>query len=291
MGISSSTMNHNHARVRAVDGVQMGAKHVDALRRAGILGMVVRPQGTTLITGQSTAFVTKGLVVDDAMVAETVAVHVTLGNDAKNGGLSDSISGQVELLRDYLYKANATDETWDPLYKVMHGDMRLVARVDAVDQIAALLRLKRELGFEVTVVGGNEAHLLADTLAAEGVDVVLVPSPPNLWETRRAVDNAAAILTAAGVKVAFAIGDRDLSRDLRWAAGLAWMRGLDEVEAIKGATSYVADAYGIAETGLGRIRVGDPANFVAYDGSPLHIQPSPVLLAMGAEAICNPKQD
>lgn len=56
----------------------------------------------------------------------------------------------------------------------------MVAHVNQMDQIASMLRLKRQFGFRLIVLGGAEAHLLADRLAAENVSVILNPSLSRL---------------------------------------------------------------------------------------------------------------
>jgi hypothetical protein len=71
----------------------------------------------------------------------------------------------------------------------------LVITVDNADIIATLLDLKAEVEslsgggtkVKLTLVGGAEAHLLAQQLAAADVGVILNPprAYPGSWESRR----------------------------------------------------------------------------------------------------------
>jgi imidazolonepropionase-like amidohydrolase len=96
----------NQAHVRAIDGVRLQSRATDAARRGGVTTVVVRPLGAALVVGQSAAFRTAGVVVDDALVQATVAVHVVLGDEGKHDEpLLGSRSGQFAQLRSLLERA------------------------------------------------------------------------------------------------------------------------------------------------------------------------------------------
>ena len=67
---------------------------------------------------------------------------------------------------------------------MFQGRIPLVVDADSADIIATLIDLKSELKektgreLKMTIVGGAEAHLLANELAAANIGVILFPSRP-----------------------------------------------------------------------------------------------------------------
>jgi cobalamin biosynthesis protein CbiG len=76
----------------------------------------------------------------------------------------------------------------DLLISPLQGKIPLVVRTNSADIITTVLRLKEELELElnhplkVTILGGAEAHLLANELAKADVGVVLMPPRPYVSE-------------------------------------------------------------------------------------------------------------
>ncbi len=97
-------------------------------------------------------------------------------------------------------------------------------------------------------------------------------------------------MAAAGVKVGLGIPDTDLVRNLIWEAGIASARGLDRISAIASVTSVPAQLFGIYNSGVGLIRIGQTANFVAYSSDPLSIQSYVQFIAVGTSVQCLPQQ-
>jgi imidazolonepropionase-like amidohydrolase len=287
----------NLAHVQAIDGVQVHARAVEAARRGGVTTVVARPMGGALITGQSVAFRTMGDVVDDVLVRNPVAIHVTLGEEAKvDQPLVGARSGQVALLRTLLERARRIADADagkkpkevqgkdslqrlrdDPglvaLAQVLAHKLPLVVHAMRADDISAALRLREQFGFELVIAGGAEAHVVADRLAAAKVPVLLGPvrQKPYDFSTARATVAAAAILHAAGVTVGLATAETHGARNLRWEAGFAVAAGLPWDVALAGVTRTVAEILHLGP-GIGQLREGTLADFAVYDGDPLGLQ-------------------
>ena len=75
----------------------------------------------------------------------------------------------------------------------VQGEAPLVIGVASADIIASILALKAEAAAKLktslkfTLIGGAEAHILAEELGAANIGVILAPARPfpNSWEERR----------------------------------------------------------------------------------------------------------
>jgi len=197
------------------------------------------------------------------------------------GSISSSISGQFLQLRTLL-------SSNDPIIK---SNLTLSVTVQKAEYISSLLKLKKEFGFNLVIVGGAEAFLVADEIKDANVPVILTPKNGfALWENQRTneIYNIDVLLNK-GIQVALAIGgDQSDARSLRFLAGLIRTRAnLTTKQAISLVSSNVADIYGIP---AGRIKVGSKADFVLYNGDPLEHGTSIKLVALGKNVEREPVQ-
>jgi imidazolonepropionase-like amidohydrolase len=304
----------NQAHLQAVDGVAMASRAMSAARLGGVTTVVVRPLGGALVSGQSAAFRTSGLTVDVALVQAPVAVNVNLGEDARQDmPLVGARSGQVALLRGLLANAKKLADADHKKIKEaaekdaiqrLRDDPGIAALAELVwrqklpiaihahrsDEIAAALRLQRELGFRLVILGGAEAHMLAQELAAQKVPVVLGPVrvAPFGWNTRQARPDAAAILHKAGVQLALATADTHNARNLRFEAGFAAANGLPADVALAATTREAAAIFGLP--GVGTLAVGQIADFAVFDGDPLAYSGHTKFVSAAGEALDAPQQ-
>lgn len=302
----------NNAAVRAIDGLALGSRAVAATRKGGVGVAVVRPQGNALVTGQSVAFRTLSAPVDQAIVSASAAVHVQLGQEAKRDeALVGSRSGQLAALRDLFGRAKRLADAprkpgagaeaeglqrlrEDPgvqaLVPVVQGRQPLVVHAHRAEDIAAALRLQRELALPMVIAGGAEAHVVADQLAKQAVPVLLqIRVKPYDFQTLRARDDAAALLARAGVTLALASGDSHNARNLRWEAGYAVAQGLDWQAALDGVTRLAAEVLRLP-TGTASVVAGQVANLAVYDGDPLSLTSRVRLVVIGTVVEENPQQ-
>ncbi|MBM4345791.1 MAG: hypothetical protein FJ100_20665 [Deltaproteobacteria bacterium] len=308
----------NLAHVRAIDGVVTLSRAVEAARKGGVTVSLARPVGNATVVGQSVAFRTGGQLVGEAAVRDGVAMHLTLGDEAKNGEpVVGARSGQFAVLRELLGNAQRINSQ-DPKKKLSPAEAEslqklrddpallalathlksgrpVVAHVQRADDIAALLRVQRDFGLRLVVAGGAEAHVVAADLAAAKVPVILAPVRARPYDpaNRRARDDAAALLAKAGVKLAIATGDTHNARNLRWDAGFAVANGLDWTAALAAVTRHVAEILELGQgprAAVGTVTEGGPADLVVFDGDPLGMAARVRLVVCGGQVEVDPRQ-
>lgn len=95
-----------------------------------------------------------------------------------------TVSKQIHLLRDIL----TIKKTAHPLFeKASEGQFPVVVHTDNKDIIAQLIKLKRDTGAHLIIMGGAESHPLAEELATENIPVILTSgwARPFTWDERR----------------------------------------------------------------------------------------------------------
>ncbi|KAI8622460.1 hypothetical protein BC830DRAFT_1089218 [Chytriomyces sp. MP71] len=286
--------------VHAKDGLRVGGggKLLEYAWKHGVLAGVSGPKGRGVVSGVSVAFRTAADRYSDAVLKPDVAVHVNIGNSAKEG-YAGSVSAQLGKLRSLLTegKADFTD--------VVSGKLPLVVTAHDPNDISKVLTLVAAAAPKARLVisGATGAWVVATELAAANVPVLLLPArcKPDSWEKRWCKaygdggPSAFELLKNAGVKVALSVSEPDQVRSLLFEAGWGTVGDstgggkVNVMDAVGAVTWRVADAFGL-EDGLGRIVVGKRANFVGLDGGPVgfgyHIQ----ILGDGAYVTTKPLQ-
>ena len=157
---------------------------------------------------------------------------------------------------------------------VIAGDTPLAIHTNRESDIREAIRLASDFGIRVIIVDGAQAWRAADALAAAKIPVVLDPSanlPGSFDELGTRQDNAA-ILTRAGVKVAFGLAGGKIHTNynagmaLREGAGIAVANGLPYADALRAVT---VNPLSIWSKGGGTLSVGADADLVVWDGDPL----------------------
>jgi len=230
-------------------------------------------------------------------VKDRVAVHLVVGNAAKSDCLSASYSVQFALLRSLFTQAraqiNSTSSTIQPLVDALNLRFPVVIEADSVDLINSALRLQKDFGFQLVILGAAEAHIIAGKLAASTPPTgVIYRSRPNVdtFERARNSDDAIFQLLNVGVVVGLTASADEYSRNLRWEAGFARELGLSNATAISLITSNVATLYGLS-AGTGQVVAGQRASFVLFNGDPLSTLTHVQLVATGVNVECLPKQE
>jgi len=304
------------------DGLRFQGRHVRASWAGGVTMTVVRPRASQVIAGQSTLIRTccgptllgtsmdnsDGSLLPSAWNTSTVAFHIVIGETARNGGKSSTVSGQIASLRAMFGQAKqridqaATSSNislpneWEVLYpfvQVLQRKIPLAAEVYHADHMVALMRLQASFGFKMIFVGAAESHLVASALAAATppIGVLYFSRPlPASFERLRLRRDAVKVLRDAGVVVALSTGDTDNARNLRWEAGWNkdWAQMTDE-QTVQTVTTNVRDLFNLP-SGSGRIVQGERAELVLYNGSPFSLQSYVQLVTTGRQVDCKPQQ-
>lgn len=287
---------------RGIDGLAMDTKKLHVAHRYGVTRAISAPTahgGGGTHHGTSVGFLTgaKISIAPGAVFEEDVAVHYTLDLSAKRGAGTPSLSAAVGALRRNLLGAvEALDETsdWDDSYtekaylkRVVSGKLPLAITAHSADMISAVVTVKadvedaisksgREGKIRMVIIGGAEAHIVAEGLAAAGVGVVLAPlfSYAENWDQRRALTGAPLtngtaidVLTDAGVVTAVGLEEDWVVRDLGLLAGIAYKNGggrFSERDALDLVSSNVFKM-------LGREEPEGAQHFIVHEGNPLEI--------------------
>ncbi|KAF3036127.1 hypothetical protein E8E11_002465 [Didymella keratinophila] len=275
----------------AVDGLSFGGKQLTRAFEHGVIRAITAPgEGGIDSRGVSVAFKTgaEHALEEGAISYPELALHYPLTLTAK-GGKTPSISSAIGALRSQLLdavnsgkddKTNGTEKAW--LKRVVAGESALVLSAHSADTIASIIRLKSQVesaGSEkirIVIIGGAEAHLVADKLAASKIAVVLAPLLPHAlsWDQRRGLTGppltnvSTNILLDAGVELGIGVEETWETRDLGLLAGIAFANSegrLSFDEAVDLVSASFFRLLGLEES------KSDPEDWVIWEGSPLAI--------------------
>ncbi|MCW4460704.1 amidohydrolase family protein [Sphingomonas sp. BT-65] len=157
---------------------------------------------------------------------------------------------------------------------VIAGETPLAIHTNRESDIREAVKLASDFGIRVIIVEGVQAWRAADALAAAKIPVVLDPSTnlPGSFDELGARQDNAAILTRAGVKVAFGLAGGRIHSNynagmaLREGAGIAVANGLPYADALRAVT---VNPLSIWSKGGGTLAPGSEADLVVWDGDPL----------------------
>jgi len=144
--------------------------------------------------------------------------------------------------------------------------------VNRASDILQVLRFAEARDINPVIMGGIEAWMVAEELAAAGAPVILDPlrNLPGNFDTLGARLDNAALLTAAGVTVAFSAAESHNARKLRQQAGNAVSYGMPHDAALAALTINPARIFDVART-FGSLQAGKRADLVLWSGDPLEV--------------------
>ncbi|MBI1393198.1 MAG: amidohydrolase family protein [Alphaproteobacteria bacterium] len=172
----------------------------------------------------------------------------------------------------------------EALRPVISGEQLLIAQVHGAAEIRTLLRFAATEKIKVAILGGDEAWVVADEIAAAGAPVILDPLsnlPGNFHRLGATLENAAR-LQAAGVKIAFEAPGTHNLRLLPQSAGNAVANGLPFEAALAALTINPAEILGIGSE-VGTIEPGKIADLVIWNGDPLELSSRPTAVLINGE--------
>jgi len=270
----------------ARDALDLRSTLVGVARHHGVTSVVTAPTGG-VVEGQA-AWVDlvspESLYADDA-VSGPVALAANLGQFGGSMAGMSRLSAHA-VLRAYLddaaaygrnrsafqrgdlYGLSATRLDLEAAQPVLQKKIPLVIEVHRAADIRAALRVAKEHGVEVVILGASEGWLVADELARAGVPVIVDPvsNLPFQLEGRNNRGDNAVRLARAGVRVALSTRSSHNAGNLRFFLGNAVRAGLPAEVALRGATRVPAEIFG--QDDLGGISPGMTANLVLWSGDP-----------------------
>jgi len=282
-------------QARAWLAVQPHSDLIPIARANGVTVVLTAPQGG-LVSGQSALLRLAGTTPEALTVKQPAAMHMVYptGRPVFNlarlfeepelktfeDRVKDRRQNQEKELRrlgNLIEDARAlgqrrganlpsdVDLAEEALGAVARGELPVVMRADAEDDIRGAVRFAGEHGLKLIIAGGLEAWRCADLLKEKDVPVLLQVDRLPLRESDRydaSFTNPSA-LHRAGVRFAIVSDDAADSRNLPYEAAMARAYGLPAEVALRAITLAPAEIFGVADR-VGSLAVGKDADvFVA----------------------------
>jgi imidazolonepropionase-like amidohydrolase len=282
-------------QARAWLAVQPHSDLIPIARANGVTAVLTAPQGG-LVSGQSALLRLAGTTPEALTVKQPVAMHMVYptGRPVFNlarlfeepelktfeDRVKDRRQNQEKELRrlgNLIEDARAlgqrrganvpsdVDLAEEALGAVARGELPVVMRADAEDDIRGAVRFAGEHGLKLIIAGGLEAWRCAELLKDKDVPVLLQVDRLPLRESDRydASFTNPGTLHRAGVRFAIVSDDAADTRNLPYEAAMARAYGLPADVALRAITLSPAEIFGVADR-MGALAVGKDADvFVA----------------------------
>jgi len=286
------------AQVRALDAINPADLGFREAITGGVLAVNVNPGSGNPIGGQTVALKCWGRTVDEMVLREPSGMKSALGENPKRVygeqrktpstrlGTAAVIRGALVDAANYLQRLDGElrkpeggrrpvdrDLKLEALGKVLRREIPWRQHCHRADDIATVIRIADEFGYDLVIDHGTEAYLLADVLAAKGIPVVIGPlltSRSKVEVRNRSLANPGR-LARAGVTIAITTDHPVVPINfLAYQAALSVRDGLDRQTALRALTINPARIAGIDDR-LGSIEVGKDADLVIWSGDPLDV--------------------
>jgi imidazolonepropionase-like amidohydrolase len=165
------------------------------------------------------------------------------------------------------------DLALEPLVEVLERKRTVHFHCHRADDLMSALRLAAEFDFEIVLQHATEGHRVAKELAERkaSVSLTLLDSPGGKLEVAGLLEENAAVLMKAGVRVAINTDDPVTeSRFYLRTGAIALRGGLTEAEALKCLTLNPAEMMHLDKR-LGSLTKGKDADFVVLSGPPFSV--------------------
>jgi imidazolonepropionase-like amidohydrolase len=282
--------------IRALTGVHPHSEAIPVTRANGITAVLTAP-GAGIIRGMGSVIQLNGDTPERMAIRDSGALVIsfpspegeTWDEPSLDGDRLEELVALFERARLFANVGSTTDDPTAPFEpNVTNRDRLLLAALAPAitgrvpvffearrerDIRSLLLLLDKFPDVNAVLVGGDQAFRVADDLAARGMPVIvgsaLSPTMDRDDPIAAGWENAA-VLHAAGVKVAF--GTRDVSnvRNLPYHAAKAAAFGLPRDIALRAVTLHPAEILGLGDA-MGSIDVGKRADLIVTTGDPLQI--------------------
>ena len=289
--------------LRAIDAIDPNDPGIKMALAGGVTTANIMPGSGNAIGGQTLYVKLKGAFIE-AMRALTGQVlggiKFANGENPKGayGGKNQAPMTRMKiaaLQREQLTKAQAYKRQWDnfkkakaegkdvtpperdinldPLVEVLERKRTVHFHCHRADDIMTAVRLAEEFGFELVLQHCTEGYRIAQELAKRGIAVslTLVDSPGGKPEVMGLLEENAAILSKAGVKVA--VNTDDFVTESRFflrTGAIAVRGGLSEELALKALTLHGAQMLHLDDR-CGSLEKGKDADFVVLSGAPFSV--------------------
>ena len=280
------------ASIRAADSFNPKSTSVPISRLGGVTYAAIMPNSSTDIFG-GVGMIASTNGEFSSTIDETAFTYVSYSGGSDRTGrskgaamaylrasLDDALNYNTRFKSpsdgDALRRADAK-----ALRAVFNGQPLIIGADRAVDMHNIIKLKKKYPQISIIIMGAAEGWMIADELARAKVPVIIDPieNLPYGFDSLGSRADNAKLLMEAGVTTSFMSrsatgGGAQNLRLLPQHAGNAVANGVDWESAFEAISLTPATMFGHAE--LGRIKVGDTANFVVWDGDPLEVTSTPV---------------
>ena len=264
---------------------------IPTIRYNGITHAQIVPEGA-LVRGQSSLMKLDSWNWQDGLEQGDLGVHITWPGASLNNAWwerrspAEQRKAQAEArtqLADILATAEVyhearnrgvqtrIDRRWEAMRGLFSKEKKLFVHANDRRQIEQVIAFNERHGFDLVIMGGRDAWMVADQLAAADIAVVYGSAyglPARVDEAYDTAFTAPAKLAEAGVTFAIAYPGFWDTRNLAFAAGNAVAFGLDYADAITSITYGPAKILGV-EDRIGSIQVGKQATIIVSAGDVL----------------------
>lgn len=298
------------ASLRAIDAINSFDRCFTEAHEAGVTTVVTGPGSANPIGGAMAAIKTTGGCVDNLILRFPVSMKMALGENPKKvyserdetpvtrmataKVIRESLA-KAKRYSDSVRRASESDEydlpefdaECEALMPVVRGELPVHIHAHRRDDIFTGIRIAKEFGLQFVIVHATEGHMVAEELAARGVDVFNGPflcdrSKPELVNQ---TPKAPGILSAAGVRLAIVTDHPVIPiQYLPLCAGLAVREGMEYDSALRAITVNPARLLGLDDR-IGSLRPGKDADFSVFDCDPLTLAAKPLAVFIDGKAV------
>ena len=280
---------------RAVIAFNTDSQVIPTVRSRGVLFAQATPEGG-LISGRSSVMQLDGWNFEDAVIGEDDGVHLNWPRRNSYNWQTGTLKANerypelVTNLENFLKEAAAycgSGRTGDRLTKLeamcdaVSGTRNVYLHADEARDIQQGVLLLKKMGAKPVIVGGYQAHRVADFLKRENVAVILSSTQALPDNQDDAIDRPfrnPALLAEAGVTFALSHEGTWQQRNIPFIGGQAVAFGLDKEAAITALTLTPAQITGVADR-YGSLEAGKSASLIVVSGDVLDMRTSEVELA------------
>jgi len=282
----------NQPDVGVAEIINAESAHFGVTRAGGVTRTQTAPQGGGPLRGQSAVLRLVGDTPREMVQIANDMLHVSFprvrnGDDDKKTpdavfeleALFDA-AREYRRLQDEAEGAGIAPPSIDPRLAALApyalGERPVALHASNAQTILFALRFAKEQELDAVLYGATEAWKVVDSIAREGLPVVIGPVlgiPSSRFDPYDAVYANAAVLARAGVPFAIQSSDNMNPRNLADHAAMAASFGLPREEALRSITHYPARVLGL-EGKLGGLASGMLADVIVTDGDLLEITAS-----------------
>lgn len=285
--------------LRAIDSIDANDPGFRMALAGGVTVANIMPGSGNVIGGQTVYVKLRGESIDQMILTPDGVLgglKMANGENPKSNFTRNKMPPSTRmklaaLQREQFVKAREYKKKWDdwrkdktkpeperdlamePLVEVLERKRTVHFHCHRADDLMTALRLAKEFDFEIILQHATEGHRVAQELADRkaNVSLTLIDSPGGKLEVAGLLEENAAALTKAGVRVAINTDDPVTESRFYLRTGAVAVRGgLSEADALKALTINPATMMHLDKR-LGTLEKGKDADFVLLSGPPFSV--------------------